>query len=140
MGLQVFTFRFYVYSSIWSYVQKSGSDSGLDITIALSVTVGVIAGDPGLGAAPGIGLQSAEGAAILVIAAEAGVHQAQGVHLHIIKLHLQQNEGKLDLVCDLTSHVREVCPAVTSGITGLHVWDYKFGLVVQHSALVMSTN
>ena len=143
MGLQVFTFRFYVYSSIWSYVQKIGSDSGLDITVALSITVGVIAGDPGLGAAPGIGLQSAEGAAILVIAAEAGVHQAQGVHLHNMMLHLQQNEGKLDLVCDLTSHVREVCPAVTSGITGLHVWDYKFGLVVQHSALssvVMSTN
>merc|ERR1712147_579782 len=96
---------FYVYSSIWSYVQKSGSDSGLDVTVALSVTVSFIAGDPSLGAAPGVGLQSAEGAAILVIAAEAGVHQAQGVHL----------------VCDLTSHVGEVCPAVTSGITGLHV-------------------
>ena len=130
MGLQVFTFMFYVYSSILSYVQKSGSDSGLDITVALSVTVGVIAGDPGLGAAPGIGLQSAEGAAILVIAAEAGVHQAQGVHLHndatLAESH--QNTGILHLVCDLTSHVREVCPAVTSGITGLHVWDYKLGL------------
>ena len=57
-------------------------DSGLDITVALSVAVGVITGDPCLGAAPGISLQSAVGAAILVIAAEAGVHQAQGVHLH----------------------------------------------------------
>ena len=66
------------------YYKKSGYDSGLDITVALSVTEGVIARDPGLGAAPGIGLQSAEGAAILVIAAEAGVHQAQGVHLHIM--------------------------------------------------------
>ena len=136
MGLQVFTFMFYVYSFIWSYVQKSGSDSGLDITVALSVTVGVIAGDPCLGAAPGIGLQSAEGAAILVIAAEAGVHQAQGVHLHNMMLHLQQNKGKLYLMCDLTSHVREVCPAVTSGITGLHVWDYKLG----YSCSALSTH
>ena len=64
-------------------------DSGLDITVSLSIAVGVITGDPCLGAAPGIGLQSAVGAAVLVIAAEAGVHQAQGVNLHIRKLHLQ---------------------------------------------------
>ena len=70
-------------------VHKEFIDSGLDITVALSVAVGVITGDPCLGAAPGIGLQSAVGAAALVIAAEAGVHQAQGVHLHIMTVHLQ---------------------------------------------------
>ena len=26
------------------------------------------------------------------------------------------------LVCDLTTHVREVSPAVTSGVASLHVW------------------
>ena len=75
------------------------------MALSLCVTDDVITGDAHLGAAVRVGLQSSVRTEVLVVAAPAGVHHAESVHL----------------VGDLTAHIREVSPAVTASVAGLHV-------------------
>ena len=73
--------------------------------LPLRVADNVVTGDSHLGTAVRVGLQSPVWAEVLVVAAPAGVHHTESVHL----------------VSDLAAHVREVSPAVTASIAGLHV-------------------
>ena len=74
------------------------------MTFPFSVADDVVTGDAHLGAAVRVGLQSSIRTGVLVVAAPAGVHHTESVHL----------------VSDLAAHVREVSPAVTASVAGLH--------------------
>ena len=94
------------------------------MTFPLSVADDVVTGDALLGAAVWVGLQGSVGTGVLVVAAPAGVHHTESVHL----------------VCDLAAHVGEVGPAVTAGVAGLHVYGVRaVGVILTHPSDTVGT-
>ena len=94
------------------------------MTFPLSVADDVVTGDALLGAAVWVGLQGSVGTGVLVVAAPAGVHHTESVHL----------------VCDLAAHVGEVSPAVTAGVASLHVHGVRtVGVVLPHPSDTVGT-
>ena len=94
------------------------------MALPLSVADDVVTGDADLGAAVGVGLQRPVRTEVLVVAAPAGVHHAEGVHL----------------VCDLAAHVGEVSPAVAAGVASLHVHGVRaVGVILTHSSDTVGT-
>ena len=96
----------------------------LGVALPLSVADDVVTGDAHLGAAVGVGLQRPVRTEVLVVAAPAGVHHTESVHL----------------VSDLAAHVREVSPAVTAGVASLHVHGVRaVGVVLPHPSDTVGT-
>ena len=92
--------------------------------LPLRVADNVVTGDSHLGAAVRVGLQSPVRTEVLVVAAPAGVHHTESVHL----------------VCHGAAHVREVSPAVAPGVASLHVYGVRaVGVVLSHASDTVST-